>query len=391
MAMTEGEQRWAIFNAGVHTRFNVPGLRPVPGTIADLPEPGLRQQAADTWNAAQRLIGVITLWGHFLMLGLMGRRLDEATEDCIRDRFPDLQDMGAVLNALATDPAWEPALEVVVREFDRLIGVRRGTPERYRNVDIRLYRGRRLVELVESFRESMATHLHCLLLNSVTIPFLQRPAKDLHDELVRTTRLNLDLTGDGPPVDFAKAGSDEESVRTRGKYLSELWELAQVLEQYPHTVLRGPAPQAPARPGRSECLTEAEANIKVREYLLKKPSATRDEIAEAIPCSKGLVSKTPAWKRVAEERRKRRPSRPKGKKLGLDIAIETIGNDRFQEQEREEKHDELPTVHEGLSPDDTAKMKAMTPEQRAACLQLMAEQEREQRSEQCRRGRRRAD
>jgi len=94
-------------------------------------------------------------------------------------------------------------------------------------------------------------------------------------------------------------------------------------------------------------IKKAEANVKARDYLARHAKARRvtaRELAKAIPCSAGLVSKLPAWKAYQEGLRKAKPSAPKAVSLtdGL-LAVEGEEDAELErliaEQEAEAKAD----------------------------------------------------
>lgn len=74
-----------------------------------------------------------------------------------------------------------------------------------------------------------------------------------------------------------------------------------------------PAAPTAATPKAKPRVTAAEANVLVRDWLARharaNPAAVkRDAIAAAIGVSKGLVSKTAAWKAFAAERKQQTPA-----------------------------------------------------------------------------------
>lgn len=65
-----------------------------------------------------------------------------------------------------------------------------------------------------------------------------------------------------------------------------------------------------AAPGRrTDGLPLDEANVRARDILQKRPDIKVRELADAIPCSIGQVSRLPAWRAVLERRAKDAPPR----------------------------------------------------------------------------------
>ncbi len=95
-------------------------------------------------------------------------------------------------------------------------------------------------------------------------------------------------------------------------------------------------------------ITKSEANSLAREYLKEHPTATARQLAKAIGCGLGQVSKLPAWRVVKEELKKGRTPKTH-KAVGLtEKVLATISDpnaesplDRLiREQEADKKADE---------------------------------------------------
>src|SRR5262249_39035310 len=151
--------------------------------------------------------------------------------------FPEVEDTGAVLNAFAEEAEREIQLGPEVRELDRICRIERGPTARYRGKDHRWFRGAGLAKLVERFRGAMSVPAEGLIRNRINSPFFERAPEVVRDELDRVTRVNLDLTGDGPPIQPLETLRDADFHRARGGMLAELRRLICLLEKHPHTVL----------------------------------------------------------------------------------------------------------------------------------------------------------
>ncbi len=68
--------------------------------IEAIQDPQTRQRARDAWDTAHRLSTTLWLWGVFLAFQEMGSSLDDAQAE-FRDRFPDFQGLGRVLETIA--------------------------------------------------------------------------------------------------------------------------------------------------------------------------------------------------------------------------------------------------------------------------------------------------
>jgi primosomal protein N' len=97
-----------------------------------------------------------------------------------------------------------------------------------------------------------------------------------------------------PPKNIADSPDQTRRPGGQGVAMEEVTDSAKnrVAQQNANSVRRG--------------MPKAEANIKAREFLRKKPKATARELSVGIGCSLGLISQLPAWKAVQEERAKDR-------------------------------------------------------------------------------------
>jgi hypothetical protein len=383
--MSDKMPRLMGLTAGGQGRLSVLPPPPPPPSFSSLPD-RLREQATAAWNAGHRLDGLVRLWGHFLVFGMLGLRLDDETESSLAEAFPSLQDLGGVLNSLARDAA--PPAEVVSagQEFDQSHGIRRGPNARRSQEDPRPFRKKRLCTLIESFRRELGKHARALFLLGINLPHFGRPWPEVRKELDTITSIDLDLRGEGPLVDFGAKLTSREFLAACGVILQATGELVCLLGEYPDVVLPAPPVEVKAKKRRPKHLVNpAEANQLVKDYLKHHPRAnvTRDEIAEATGLSAGLVSATPMWRLYAvQKKRQRRPAEPRGKKTGLDIAEEeqawrewnlNTRDERLAEDEAQGDHASTDAGQESAKSDELA--------------DLVAQQVREQR-EDARRGRR---
>lgn len=93
--------------------------------------------------------------------------------------------------------------------------------------------------------------------------------------------------------------------------------LAELLE---NISLNNPRPSTPANAerlaqaaGASKGMPRREANIEARKHLEQNPDAKARDVAKAIGCALGMVSKLPAWQAVQEQRM--RGKKPKAAKV----------------------------------------------------------------------------
>lgn len=87
-------------------------------------------------------------------------------------------------------------------------------------------------------------------------------------------------------------------------------------------------PEALAKIGGSCQASDAELNVKAREFLATNPLASIRSVAKSIGCSAGKVHTLPVWTAVMEERRKGRM--PKSLKA-VSIAAE-LGDERHRDE-----------------------------------------------------------
>jgi len=405
--LTPAEQM-AIFCAGVQAQLAVPKLQPPPAAIRIIKPKSESKRATNAWKAAVRLDAVLTLWHAFLNLAMTGARLNDQAEEQFSQlarsqrvrrqrsrlndqaeeqfsQFPDLQDVGAVLNALAEQVRWAPDLAQLLPEFDASLKIVRKPTDRHRDEDIRPFLGRRLQVLIAGFRKLIQTDAECLHLLNVNVPLFRRPLAEITSDIAKITCGDLDFTGDGVPIDAAKTLRSPSFQEALGRVRGAVRELLQQLETYPDAVLaRQESTSSPKRSRSKPGMPREEAEVAVREYLTKHPKATREKVADAVGCSAGQVSRTSAWKLVAEARGKKKTGL---KRIGLHIALEEKANALYEASKREEKN-ESPIEEggdekdiDGLCPEDREQVEAMGPDQRAEIHRLRQQQEKDARAD----------
>ena len=390
--LTPAEQG-ALLCAGVQWPLQVPELKKIPTTISSIKPKTEYQRAKNAWNAACRLDAVLTLWSKFLGLVLIRARLDAPSEErlCPSEQrkcpFPGLQDLGGVLNALAAQVTWEPDVAPLLPHFDARVKIVREPTERHRGEDVRPFLGRLLQGLIEGFRKLLRTDAHCLHLLGVNVPTFRRPAAEIASDIAKVTCVDLDFTGEAERIDAAKTLKSDVFREACGRLRRGACDLMQQLENYPEAVLARQEQSSTSSPKRTRSkpgMTLKEANVKVRDYLTANPKATREQVAKALGCSAGQVSRTEAWKKEAERRGKRKPAL---KKTGLAIAEEKKATAAYEERMRKERcelsEDEggAESSDDDFSVEDRKLLEAMNDDARAEFHQLKKEQEKEARAD----------
>lgn len=116
--------------------------------------------------------------------------------------------------------------------------------------------------------------------------------------------------------------------------------LRQMLNNYPETALERAVREDVPKPGRPSrgALPADEANVLVREYLLKHPLANSKVIAGVIGCSDGQVRKTASWKAVSNERSNYKPRTVRSgdcSDRAFEKAEKTCAEERYQKELKE--------------------------------------------------------
>jgi hypothetical protein len=293
-----------------------------------------RKRAQNAWNTALDLQLLIQLWMHFLCLGMLQQRLNDETEDAIYRYFPQLANLGGVLNRLAQEVQIPVETAQRLCAFDTATNIKRGPTGRHQHDNPKDFDPTVIGQLAETFRILMRTAAERLNLLEVRQEAFQRPRDKLREEVDTLTSLDMDFTGDCPRLDFGKALQDERVLQVRGYLMGELKALIEQLQTHPEVILSRPQQEAAGRARRSGGMPRAKADEKVRSYLSAHPEASSKEIAQAIGCSESQVRSTPAWKNRPNQRSPR--GRGLGKKMGYDQAIENKSVQDHKEQEDQE-------------------------------------------------------
>ncbi|VTT99519.1 unnamed protein product [Gemmataceae bacterium] len=323
---------------GGQVRFPVPVRPPTyPPTFRDLATAVERTRAKDAWNAALRLKALVELWVRFLTCGTLRWRLAEETEAVVTGEFPELDTLGTVLNALATQADAPAGRGDELAGVERLCGIVRGPTQRHLHDRLQNV-GPAALYLLRAFQKLMLTEAGCLHRLDVNSDHFRRPWEVLRSEVELLTRIDGDWSGDEVVLGFGGALRSPDLLRVSGTWRTALTELTELLQRYPATALaRGdtPSPASANARRRKAGMSRDEANRCTAEYLRQDPTAKSGEIAKAIGCSGGLVRGTLAW-------RSRKPTAPKssapprrrgvGKAVGLDIGLEIEAERRFKDQ-----------------------------------------------------------
>ena len=242
------EEKLAVFCAGSQTRIDVPARpKALPEAIRNIKPKTEQKRAQTAWVAACRLQLVIKLWLHFLAIGMLRSRLDDATESAIIAWFPELQDMGGVLNTLAEAVEWKAEVAQELPAFDELLGIKREPTARHQDDDPKRFGPRTIKNLLETFLRLMHTNADCLCLLDLNKDEFRRPWPELRADLTKLVWIDMEVNpGEPPHLDFGNALSNLEFHRIRSRLLRALRELVEQLVTYPEAVLRRPnhEPQA---------------------------------------------------------------------------------------------------------------------------------------------------
>ena len=336
-----------LSGAGGQVGFKVPDRACTPPRpILALSTAVERNRAKDAWNAAQRLRLLIDLWTRFLCHGYMGHRLDDQTEDAVVSWFHALEPLGRVLDYFARRVRWPAELATTVEDIDRLHQIARSPTDRHRDSNPKAAR-RAVQPLIQTFKTLMLTEALCLHRLDLKGSWFGRSWDEVRSEIGRLTVLNGDWSGDEVVLDFAGALTSPVFCATKGALERELRDLTDLLGNYPTAAFgdRTAATRAGGTRGVKGRLTKADADRRTGEFLHDHPGTKSEDIARKIGCSPGLVRGTAAWRHRTTASRSRPAARPRGKRLGLDIALEEVAEERHAElEDAEEGAGELPEL-----------------------------------------------
>jgi hypothetical protein len=232
--------------AGSQASFEVPEMPPPPKAIQSLKDKRLRQRAEDAWKSVFLLQEVIKLWWEFLKYGHQGWRLCPEVEERIIQLFPSLKDLGAVIEAFAVDAKLSTHAKAKQRKVDKIYKIRRSPTRHLDQAAKKRYRGTGLNELIQAFRNTITTHAQCLNAAGIKSPIFEQPSDAIAAELAKITRVDLNLGGEVPPLDFRKKLRDWDGHTAAGKVRRELDRLRNLLDESPALVLSDAPKFSPA-------------------------------------------------------------------------------------------------------------------------------------------------
>jgi hypothetical protein len=242
----QGEEHTLSWNAilsGVQVGFPVPEVPASPKSVRSLKDKHLRQRAEEAWKSISLLQAAITLWKQFLVCCQRGWRLRADVEERIIQLFSNLNDLGAVVEAFVAD---SPLIDSATTERGRIDEALRLHRIPIRQLDERTrnqYRTIGLYELTEAFRLAIRTHAHCLKAAGVKSEIFERPDTLVEADLNEITRVDLDLTGDGLPLDFGRALRNLVRQPRVAALQRELERLRSILEESPTLTLQDADPR----------------------------------------------------------------------------------------------------------------------------------------------------
>src|SRR6266404_1604971 len=318
---------------------------PIPEAIRQLPAKVEQRRGRDVWRAAQRLQVAAFAWAHFLSFGAEKARLDDPTEAVLIAWFPELENIGRVLNLWADEVTWPEKLADRIRENDPLANIKRSPTDRHKVDDVR-ESCRAVQPLLDSFRGVLIAEADCLCRHEINSKHFGRPWDEIRSEIQQFTSSSGDWTGKVPQLLFKKMIAAPAFGQVYSRLMCELEELLNQLRQYPEAVLSRPAMIQPASatpPRSGRRMTKKEAESHVKDHLSREPNATSNTIALAIGCSDGLVRGTDTWKNRPSGRERRTEKRTLGKEIGFDMAVESLCNEEYKTKEREQQQDDEET------------------------------------------------
>ena len=218
---------------GAQVGFVLRAMPPIPKAIESLKDRGLRQRGEEAWKSVFLLLEALRLWAHFLLFGRLGVRLNLRVDKQIGKVFPDLKDLGAVVEALAVHVKLTPRARAERWRLDKCLGIRRGRTGTLDREAKQRYRGKGLVELIQGFHRTMLTHAQCLNAVGVKSAIFEQPTDAVDTLLDTITRVDLDFTGTAPPLDFARTVRELPKRPAMGQLQRELERLGNLLTESP--------------------------------------------------------------------------------------------------------------------------------------------------------------
>jgi hypothetical protein len=256
---------------GVQTSIELDRPPAVPRKIRAIRDRALRERATAAWKAALQLERVIRLWGHFKILGLHGQRLDRASEARVKKFYPALEKLCGVLDVFAPQERTPAQESEVLKEQEKMSGIVRRPTNDYSAVERKqLMRPGTLYGLVEAFRRLLESNGRALYLAGVKSGFFGRTERDVVNALTLITKINIDFTGDNPPVDFA-APWDKESIKAMAGAIGALQRIKTMLEDFPESLLTSLTPKG--NPRFEVRLRPPECNLDDKFYPLDRQAA----------------------------------------------------------------------------------------------------------------------
>jgi hypothetical protein len=186
--------------------------------------------------------------------------------------------------------------------------------------------------LLDAFRRLMLTDAECIHRLGANTDFFKRSWGQIRADIDRCVAVSGDWGEDVPVLDLGGALRGRGFLQVGGALRRELTELVELLEHYPGAALHVAAAGAQVAHARRPAgrLAKEEAEHQVRDYLTTHPAAKSPEVARALGCSEGMVRGTAAWKRYREATEGKRQRGPRGKRVGLEVALERTALERHR-------------------------------------------------------------
>lgn len=125
---------------------------------------------------------------------------------------------------------------------------------------------------------------------------------------------------------------------------------------------------------KNDPIPNDEANIKVRKYLEQHPTATTREIAKAVGIAHGRVTLMPAWKAEKVRRETNKVHTPKPARRLTKRMLNAVETGKDPAAIAEAREAAWEQILEKAGPQEMAKLKAMTPKEKAKLVQTALEQ-----------------
>lgn len=133
-----------------------------------------------------------------------------------------------------------------------------------------------------------------------------------------------------------------------------------------------PEPKPKVTKEKKPVVPDDEANVLVRQYLEKHPTASSRDVAENVGIALGRVSKMAAWQAEQSRRKALKKTKPKSRRLTKQM-LDTIGKENDPAASVEAEEIAWVRLIDAANPEEKARLHGMTEKQRAAIIQTYLE------------------